>query len=72
MNVHSDDTKASVEAPAEEESEEGAEEGAESAFMEIRAQNWTTYSTTFKPSQEERQAKQDAASEQDVKNLLTV
>ena len=32
--------------------------------------NWTTYSTSFKPSQEERQAKQDASTTKDVMNLV--
>merc|ERR1712028_954 len=32
--------------------------------------NWTTYSNSFKPSQEERQAKQDASTTKDVMNLV--
>jgi|TARA_B110000208_G_C11582425_1_gene363045 hypothetical protein len=32
--------------------------------------NWTTYSTTFKPTPEERQAKQDATAKQHVSNLI--
>ena len=38
--------------------------------MEIGAQNWTTYSTSFKPTKEERQAKQDSKTKEMNDNLV--
>ena len=66
MNVHGGDTKTSVEAPVGE-VEEDVEDN---SFMEIGAQNWTTYSTSFKPAKEERQAKQDTKTKEMVDNLV--
>ena len=42
----------------------------DNSFMEVGAENSTTYSTNFKPTQEERQAKQDDVTKQDVQNLV--
>ena len=66
MNVHGGDTKTSVEASVGE-VEEDVEDN---SFMEVGAENSTTYSTNFKPTQEERQAKQDDVTKQDVQNLV--
>ena len=40
--------------------------------MEIGAQNWTTYSTSFKPTKEERQAKQDSKTKEMNDNLVNL
>ena len=44
----------------------------DNSFMEIGAQNWTTFSTNFKPTKEERQAKQDSKTKEMVDNLVNL